>query len=173
VLVPLIKQKLQEVASAGLEYQRQTGDLLIEAKDQVPLGSWGAWLNRNFHLSARTAREYMQLARKMDVSDNGDARRRVEVSKHELLGAKARRDVWQPLLEATREVDVETVAQERQSRVDEIKLHRDLALELIDIGYKALATRLHPDRGGSKDAMSRLNRVRDELNEVAGNRRYV
>jgi hypothetical protein len=115
----------------------------------------------------------MQLARKMDVSDNGDARRRVEVSKHELLGAKARRDVWQPLLEATREVDVETVAQERQSRVDEIKLHRDLALELIDIGYKALATRLHPDRGGSKDAMSRLNRVRDELNEVAGNRRYV
>jgi hypothetical protein len=51
-------------------------------------------------------------------------------------------------------------------------LHRDLALELIDIGFKALATRLHPDRGGSKDAMRRLNRVRDELKTVAASRRF-
>jgi hypothetical protein len=72
-----------------------------------------------------------------------------------------------------RDVARDTFVQERQSRDDEVKLHRDLAEELIDIGYRALATRLHPDRGGSKDAMARLNRVRDELKATAATRRFV
>jgi hypothetical protein len=63
--------------------------------------------------------------------------------------------------------------QERRARDDEIKLHRELAEELVDIGYRALATRLHPDRGGSKDAMTRLNRVREELTNFAQTRRFV
>jgi hypothetical protein len=32
-----------------------------------------------------------------------------------------------------------------------------------DMGYKALALKLHPDVGGSAEAMSRLNRVRERL----------
>jgi hypothetical protein len=35
-----------------------------------------------------------------------------------------------------------------------------LALQLIDIGYKVLSVKLHPDKGGSHDAMRRLNKVR-------------
>ena len=32
---------------------------------------------------------------------------------------------------------------------------------IIEIGYKVLTTKLHPDRaGGSSEAMARLNRVR-------------
>jgi hypothetical protein len=31
-----------------------------------------------------------------------------------------------------------------------------LAQQLIDIGYKRLALRLHPDTGGSTEAMTRL-----------------
>jgi|SRR6516225_9524127 hypothetical protein len=69
-----------------------------------------------------------------------------------------------------RDVAADTFVQERQARDAEIYLHRELAGELIDIGYRALATRLHPDRGGSKDAMARLNRVRDELKEIAQTR---
>lgn len=38
-----------------------------------------------------------------------------------------------------------------------------LGLRLIDIGYKTLAKELHPDMGGSQDAMARLNRVRERL----------
>jgi hypothetical protein len=175
VLVPLIKAKLVEVESAGLEYQRETGELLIEAKAQVALGSWGPWLNRNFHLSARTAREYMQLARKIDESENGGgaAPRSLREATGRTDRARAAQAAWQSTFAATREVDVDAVAQERQSRADEVKLHRELALELIDIGWKALATRLHPDRGGSREAMTRLNRVRDELKEVAAGRRFV
>jgi hypothetical protein len=70
-------------------------------------------------------------------------------------------------------VNVDRLADERQSRDNEIKLHRELALKLIDLGYRALATRLHPDRGGSRDAMGRLNIVRDELKSIAATRRFV
>jgi hypothetical protein len=66
-----------------------------------------------------------------------------------------------------RDVAADTFVQERQARDDEVRLHRELAEELIDIGYRALATKLHPDRGGSKGAMARLNCVRDELKDVA------
>jgi len=31
---------------------------------------------------------------------------------------------------------------------------------MIDLGYKALAKELHPDKGGSSEVMARLNRVR-------------
>ena len=72
-----------------------------------------------------------------------------------------------------RDVARDDFVQERQARDDEVQLHRELAEELIDIGYRALATRLHPDRGGSKDAMTRLNRVRDELKQIAQTRRFV
>ncbi len=43
---------------------------------------------------------------------------------------------------------------------------RKLAHQLIDVGYRALALRLHPDMaGGSSEAMARLIRVRDLLRE--------
>ena len=72
-----------------------------------------------------------------------------------------------------RDVARDDFVQERQARDDEVRLHRELAEELVDIGYRALATKLHPDRGGSKDAMARLNRVRDELKQIAQTRRFV
>jgi hypothetical protein len=61
---------------------------------------------------------------------------------------------WQPVFEATKKIDVDEFAEARQARAEEVQLHRDLALELIDIGFKALATRLHPDRGGSGHGVS-------------------
>src|SRR5215472_1628406 len=48
-----------------------------------------------------------------------------------------------------RDVARDDFMQERQVREEEIRLHRELAEELVDLGYRALATRLHPDRGGS------------------------
>jgi hypothetical protein len=44
---------------------------------------------------------------------------------------------------------------------------RELAVQLVDIGYRALAKRLHPDLGGSAEDMVRLNRARDELKAAA------
>lgn len=169
-LVPLIKDELAEADAAGLEHYRQAGEMLIEAKDQISHGSWSPWLKKNFELSQDTARRYMRLARIDDfktVLKDG-------IGLYEAIGQKQGRAKWKPLFEATDRVNVTRLADERQTRDHEIKLHRELALKLIDLGYRAMATRLHPDsRGGSKDAMRRLNVVRDELKGIAATRRFI
>src|SRR5262252_7757014 len=74
------------------------------------------------------------------------------------------RAAWpEPVRLAVRKVDVEKLSQEEQARAEEKKLTRELAHNLIEIGFKALALKLHPDRGGSREGMARLNRVRDLL----------
>ena len=63
--------------------------------------------------------------------------------------------------------DAARVADEHLTRQQERDAEKKLALRLIDIGFKVLVKELHPDRGGSKDAMSRLSRVRARLKEHA------
>lgn len=173
ILVPLIKDELVAGDEAGLEHYRQAGEMLIEAKDQVPHGSWSRWLTKNFELSQNTAARHMRLARR---AETGQLKSVGTDTIEEALGYQPRRErhaKWQPLHDATDRVNVTRLADERQSRDNEVKLHRELALQLIDLGYRALATRLHPDRGGSRDAMGRLNLVRDELKSIAATRRFV
>jgi hypothetical protein len=54
-------------------------------------------------------------------------------------------------------------AQEELTRQQERDAEAKLGLRLIDIGFKVLARELHPDKGGPREAMARLNRVRDRL----------
>jgi transposase-like protein len=176
VLIPLIQGEIQMGNEAGHDHYVKAGEMLIEAKDQIAHGGWGRWLAKNFDLSDHTARVWMRWARHQN--ERGPLERPY-ASLSEMRGdtdrareerqSKQQKDFRRLL----RDVARDTFVQERQSRDDEIKLHRDLAEELIDIGYRALATRLHPDRGGSKDAMARLNRVRDELKAIAETRRFL
>jgi hypothetical protein len=172
VLVPLIQSELQQGNDAGREHYRQVGEMLLEAKDQVPHGGWGGWLSKNFELNPRTAQQYMRMARDIrsgasyssirDMTGQSEREREQRQSKQQQQFRRVLRDVAR-----------DDFVQERQDRKDELALHQDLAVELVEIGYRALATRLHPDRGGTKDAMSRLNRVRDELKHIAQTRRFV
>jgi len=175
VLVPLIRRQLTDADTAGLEHYRRAGEMLLEARDQVAAFKWGAWLSKNFELSARTASRYMRLA--TVVEQRGGRPLPAETSLSSAIGddesRRARVAAWQPVREATASVDAVRLSEERQVRDDEVRLHRELAIELVNIGYKALATRLHPDRGGSRDAMRRLNRVRVELNSLAETRRFI
>ena len=50
-----------------------------------------------------------------------------------------------------------------QDREREKNLTRDLALRVLTSGYKTQAEKLHPDKGGSTEAMARLNQVRRVL----------
>jgi hypothetical protein len=169
ILVPLIKDELTAADEAGLDHYRKAGQMLVEAKEQVAYGSWARWLTKNFELSQSNARRYMRLARLDDTSLLTGSNLKQAIGEKE---ARPRAS-WKPVFEAADRVNVTRLADERQSRDDEIKLHRKIALELIDLGYRALATRLHPDRGGSRDAMGRLNVVRDELKSIAATRRFV
>ena len=159
ILVPLIKDELMAGDRAGLDHYRSAGALLIEAKEHVQQGEWQAWLKRNFHLSSATARDYMKLAEKRSALHFSTLAEAVRPNRE-----PGHRPTWHaPVREVTARVDVDKLAEERQSRAKEQKLIHDLAYQLIDIGYKVLATKLHPDKGGSKDAMARLNRARNIL----------
>ena len=179
VLVPLIKEDLESAATAGLPYYIAAGEKLLEAKTsgQVSDGSWGRWLNSNFHLKRTQAFRYMKVAtsareaREQGVPYQGTSIRDITGEREQ---SRERRTRERGMRQAIADVDVAAVAQDRQTHADEVELHRALALEMIDIGFKALATRLHPDRpGGSRAAMARANRVREELKQVAATRRFV
>ena len=172
VLIPFIQAELQAGDSAGLEHYRRAGEGLLEARDQVEQYRWGTWLSKNFELSRTTAWRYMRLAERYESGDVADPATSLSqasghVSKH------PGRTAFRAVAAAAREIDRELFGQERQTRNDEVQLHREIALELINAGYRVLATRFHPDQGGSKDAMRRLNRVRDDLKSLASQRRFV
>jgi hypothetical protein len=175
-LVPLIKEELAAGQAAGLEHYRRAGAMLLEAREQMPYGSFGKWLAQNFDLQKSTAYYYMQLAERAQEEGPEVFHQRWK-SVRAAIGrvddqARAHKS-WGPVHKAARELDAELFAQERQTHDAEVRLHRELAMELVDLGYRALATRLHPDRGGSKDAMARLNRIREQLKAVAETRRFV
>jgi hypothetical protein len=162
VLVPLIKQELERGDAAGVEHYRRAGEMLIEAREQVARGEWTAWLEKNFELSHGTAKRWMKLA-----VVSADRRRSVRSIQEVVEPNRPNRIVppayHEPVQRVTERVDVDRLMQERQDRQKEERLIHDLALQLIDIGYKVLVTKLHPDKGGSQESMQRLNRVRELL----------
>lgn len=180
VLIPLIQEELIAGNEAGMQHYLKAGRMLNEVRDsdQVPYGSWGRWLKDNFSLSQATANDYMRIARRAE--EEGSSFIASYKTIDQAVGREPRtiksitkKNKLKSLFDSVGRVNVTRLADERQSREDEIKLHRDLALQIIDLGYKALATRLHPDAGGSRDAMSRLNTVRHELKSFASTRRFI
>jgi hypothetical protein len=170
-LVPLIQDEILAGNEAGLEHYRRAGELLIEVRDsgQVADFKWTKWLKDNFALSRSTAYDYMLVAERMaDPLFVGSAGQTMQdiVRPNKGPAAKARRAAFKL------HKPIDRFAADKQARAKEVQLHRALALELIDIGFKVLATRLHSDHGGSDEAMRRLNRVRRELKSVANSRRF-
>jgi hypothetical protein len=175
VLVPLIKRELELGEHAGLEHYCRAGEMLNEAKAQMPYGNFGGWLAKNFTLSSKTAYRYMRLA---DIPPEELSHvTKVTHDYASILGERTPRQQvhgsWSAAVKSAKALDAELFAQERQTEDEEIRIRRELVGELIDIGYKALATRLHPDRGGSKDAMTRLNDIRAQLTQLAKTRRWL
>jgi hypothetical protein len=167
---PLIKERLGKIEDQRkslrksfeemtLEDRKEIGQLLIEAKSQIRHGLWGGWLKKNVNFTQGTANDYMRLA---EISSRTNFE-----TKAEAFRATGRPDYKKPrwrapvseLVERTKRLELEALSK-RQEREAE----RKLALRLIEIGYKILSVELHPDKkGGSHDAMRRLNAVRVRL----------
>lgn len=60
---------VEAAVSSSLDHAIRAGELLIEAKSELPHGSWLAWLDENFEGSERTAQVYMVLAKRRDEID--------------------------------------------------------------------------------------------------------
>jgi hypothetical protein len=69
----------------------------------------------------------------------------------------------EPVKKEKQRVDFTALRQETLERAQERELQRKLGLQMIGIGYRALASKLHPDKGGSREVMMRLTAERDRL----------
>ncbi len=54
--------KAESAAKTAIQYARQCGELLAEAKAQVGHGNWSQWLDGNFNGTLRSAQRYMKIA---------------------------------------------------------------------------------------------------------------
>ncbi len=181
VLVPLIKEDLAQAKDAseraGLPYYRAAGEKMLEAKPQIPHGQFEAWITRNFGITRQHANKYMRYAQAMNgQKESADSFSSLadfvrQTSDNKTYGRSyGQTSSWHmPVKETVRKLDTETlnIRRDELSRQEERDAQRKLALQLIDIGYKVLAKELHPDRGGSREAMARLNSVRDRLKQHA------
>jgi hypothetical protein len=70
---------------SGLEHALKAGELLLEAKDGVPHGSWEAWLADNFEGSLRTAQIYMRVARARKQFEDPKTQRVADLSLREAI----------------------------------------------------------------------------------------
>lgn len=181
VLIPLIQQDIEEgdhaAETASMPYYKAAGEKLIEAKSQMKRGDWEPWVKRNFNVTSRTASLYMSYAHSTINTQIGSRQptslrdfQRQQSPDAKSYQEQTVRPIFPPttnqqIKETLKQVDVEFLNTRRDEikRADERDAQRQLALQLIDIGYKALASKLHPDKGGSREAMSRLNSVRDRL----------
>jgi hypothetical protein len=71
-----------------------------------------------------------------------------------------------PVQEFKNQFRVSRLIEEQQAREKEAKRRRQLTKQLIDSGYKSMATRLHPDHGGSTEDMVLLSKVRDLAHNI-------
>lgn len=174
VLVPLIQDDLKhgkEAAErAGMPYYQAAGEKLLEAKSQLQHGEFTPWVKRHFPISMDTAQQYMKLAAATQ-GQKPSALGFSNLSEFERATGNPnynRPSSWhEPVKQIIDRVDTETLnlKAEEMKRADEREAQRKLASQLIDIGYKVLAKTLHPDKGGSRAAMTRLNAVRDRLKQ--------
>lgn len=166
-----LQQAKEAAEKAATPYFILAGEELLAVKGELSPGEFTGWVERNFDFTDRTARRYMALAveikglperTRVSAQTQADVLRAIGQPPQE-EGARARDRAIRPILE---KIDTNTLSLRRDElkRREEREAERQLALQLIDIGYKILAQKLHPDKpDGSREAMRRLNAVRDRL----------
>lgn len=183
VLVPLIRDDINKgdeaAKNASMPYYAAAGAKMLEAKGQLKHGEFKSWLKRNFNRSEDQCELYMKFAVATGDTQNPaatgfsslkDFRRRHLGHDIPTTGGGLRQPSWregvnESIERARREA--ERLREETLSRQQEREAEQKLGLRLIDIGYKVLVKELHPDKGGSRDVMARLNRVRARLKQHA------
>ena len=176
ILVPLIKADFDKAEKAGMDYYKAAGEKLNEAREGYFEGNTAGffkWAEKHFGKSKTTLRTYMAFG----TLHPGKSFKSLSEFSHKHQGyegtsrssGRLHRE-WTAPIDAVAEKarnDARRLALEDSlTRQQEREAERKLALRLIDIGFKVLARELHPDKiGGDREAMARLNRVRDRLKE--------
>src|SRR5262245_52022111 len=172
VLQKLIQDDIEHGEQAGMDYYRSAGEKLNEAQEGHfegdATGFW-KWAEKSFGKSKATIRVWMALgAHKASkrFKTLEEVEEKVFGYPRSSTGPRARRDWVTPIDDIAEKARAEAqrlAREEELTRQQERDAEAKLGLRLIDIGFKVLARELHPDKGGSREAMARLNRVRDRL----------
>jgi hypothetical protein len=167
VLVPLIRRDVENAEHAGKMFYIAAGEKLTEAKEGTPRGEWEQWIKDNFEFTAPTASIWMRWWKAETQSRASfDTQEEFRQSTSPARKKNSRRKYREYHAPVDNVLNRAVVAERARDAAKEHELETKLAGQLIKIGYGVLATKLHPDKGGSADAMRRLNKVVKALREV-------
>ncbi len=170
VLEKLINEDIELGEKAGWSYFCAAGKKLNEAReghfDGDAEGFWG-WAIDSFGRSKAAMRDWMAT----DVQTGNKRFKSLQDFQKKALGRKGQvhsvKREWtipvDDIADRARNEARRLAAQEDLTRAQERDAEEKLGRRLIAIGFRVLAQELHPDKGGSREAMSRLSRVRDRL----------
>jgi hypothetical protein len=156
---------------------QMVGELLLEARflleekgkpeHQVASEFWDWFENQGFSFARRTAEENMAAARKylkLKPRERADSRLKDILYPDYKQPSEEIKEKVRKSIEMSRRI----LARAEEQR-DESDAIRELAIQIVDIGFKTLSAKFHPDRkGGSHDAMRRLNSARQLLKSYLG-----
>ena len=182
-LHPLIVREFKLAIEAGAAHWMAGGQMMLEAKADIigkPAGArrWGVYQRSiaddvGVHLSTvyrwtKSAEAHNKQQVKSSVRRRLDWTRGQHKSQAELIGDNASRPrppAWlNDVKRVVETVDTERLAVDHLAKRNEARALKDLALRLVDIGFKVLAKELHPDKkAGSAEAMTRLTTVKRAL----------
>lgn len=171
VLVPLIKQDFEAAEKAGMAYYKAAGDKLNEALeghfDGRPRSDFYEWAEKTFGKKPTQIRTWMASAA---ASADKPLKSLREASGHKPPptgpGSRIHREWTAPIdavADKTRREQLRFQREDELSKREERKAIDQLKLRVIEIGYKVLAKELHPDKGGTEEAFSRLKQAVDEM----------
>jgi hypothetical protein len=181
----LIKFEVESGKRAGIDAYEQAakpffqkaGELLLEAKSQLSHGEWLPWVRKQgFSFSESTAREWMAYAKLLPentaprgVFDKPLGLREITRPDYDVSAEPSKVAAKELREHVTNRITpgfVDRMAQARADEEKELRLVRELTMQIIDAGYKVLAMKLHPDKGGDTDAMSRLTRSKNRIKRL-------
>jgi hypothetical protein len=127
-------RRCEGAVNAALEHAMNAGDLLLEAKDKAPHGTWQGWLADHFDGSVRTAQAYMRVASRRDEVEAAKTQSSAPLSLDSALRAlSAPTDAPRPERAATLE-ELEARAEEGLSKARAAALGIAESLDAIHRG---------------------------------------
>lgn len=141
-------REARQHAESSVHAAVRAGRLLIEAKAALPHGDWDQWLQSSVDLAPRTARAYMQLARRFAELTDSQRRQVVALPLRQAMGAITDdgKATPRPPRHLPQRVDMAV-------RHEFERAHRALRSVAGDVGLRAIKT-------------DRIKRLRDKLQTV-------
>jgi hypothetical protein len=158
-LTRLIRGELAVTQIRSRDIWPRIGGYLIEMKPQIAKGKWERYIRDNFEFSTTSADRYMRFHR--EVAANRKPTRLSDVDpprpNHQPKGFAS----WRAASKGTgtpprTRWDTESAKADRPRE-------KELGLELIEAGYKLLAQKYHPDKGGDDASFRCLTNARAKL----------